>query len=224
MEHGPTGSCWTNVILPLQRRGLKVTCIPIPTNVAKRRRCRFESRSRANKRPARPGRPRLRRRCDCRGAWGPSEVPGVHRRARANEGETVARSAYYRDEPDPKAPKLAPDAHGSIWMPEGEFRDAVAKSSADQTSIMQAVQRPIAVQCIQEPAPAPIWKVKPSWFLLAEEDRMINPKTQRFMADRMKATVRSERVDHSPMYTAADLVVELILEAASETMSIGASV
>jgi hypothetical protein len=32
----------------------------------------------------------------------------------------------------------------------------------------------------------------PSWFLLAEEDRMINPKTQRFMADRMKATVRSD--------------------------------
>jgi len=89
---------------------------------------------------------------------------------------------------------------------------------------MEAVQRRIAVRGMQEPAPAPIWKVKPSWFLLAEEDRMINPKTQRFMADRMKATVRSERVDHSPMYTAADLVVELILEAASETMSIGASV
>jgi pimeloyl-ACP methyl ester carboxylesterase len=88
---------------------------------------------------------------------------------------------------------------------------------------MQAVQRPIAIQCIQQPAPAPMWKTKPSWFLLAEEDRMINPKTQRFMADRMRASVRSERVDHSPMYTAADLVIGLILEAAGETLSIGVS-
>ena len=113
---------------------------------------------------------------------------------------------FYRDEPHPKAPKLTPDAHGFVWMPEGGFQEAVAhKASADQTSIMQAVQRPLAVQCIQEPALAPAWKEKPSWFLLAEEDRMINPRTQRFMADRMRATVRSERVDQSPMYTAADL-------------------
>ncbi len=52
---------------------------------------------------------------------------------------------------------------------------------------------------------------------------MINPKTQRFMADRMRATVRSKPVDHSPMYTAADLVIDLILEAEGETLSIGAS-
>jgi pimeloyl-ACP methyl ester carboxylesterase len=141
-----------------------------------------------------------------------------------DKGETVAK-VFYRDEPHPNAPRLLPDAHGFIWMPEGGFREAVAhKASTDQTSIMQVVQRPIAIQCIQQPAPAPMWKTKPSWFLLAEEDRMINPKTQRFMADRMRATVRSERVDHSPMYTAADLVIGLILEAAGETLSMGVSV
>jgi hypothetical protein len=61
----------------------------------------------------------------------------------------------------------------------------LTKPSADQTSIMQSFQRPLAVQCIQEPAPASAWKEKPSWFLVAEEDRIINPKTQRFMADHM---------------------------------------
>ena len=65
----------------------------------------------------------------------------------------------------------------------------------------------------------PGWKTKPSWFLLAEEDRMINPKTQQFMARRMSAKVRSSRVDHSPMYTATDLVVDVILEAARESLS-----
>jgi hypothetical protein len=47
---------------------------------------------------------------------------------------------------------------------------------------------------------------------------MINPKTQQFMAGRMGATVRSGPVDHSPMYTATDLVVAVILEAARESL------
>jgi pimeloyl-ACP methyl ester carboxylesterase len=78
----------------------------------------------------------------------------------------------------------------------------------------RTVQRPIAVKSIQETAAAPSWKTKPVWYLLAEEDRMINPKTQRFMAERMKATVRSFAVDHTPLLTAPKKVVEVILEAA----------
>jgi len=217
------GSCWINVILPLQRHGLKVTCAPIPLtslsdDVAALNRT-LERTSGLLVLAAH--------------AYGGAVIAGARQdRVKSlvyiaalapDQGETVAK-VFYRDEPHPKAPKLTPDAHGFVWMPEGGFQEAVAhKASADQTSIMQAGQRPLAVQCIQEPAPAPTWKEKPSWFLLAEEDRMINPKTQRFMADRMRATVRSERVDHSPMYTAADLVIDLILEAAGETLSIGAS-
>ena len=67
----------------------------------------------------------------------------------------------------------------------------------------------------------PGWKSKPSRYLLAEEDRMINPKAQEFMASRMGAKIRSSRVDHSPMYTATDLVVEVILEAARSTVGNG---
>jgi pimeloyl-ACP methyl ester carboxylesterase len=131
-----------------------------------------------------------------------------------DEGETVAK-VFYRDPKPPESPKLAPDAHGFIWIPDGGFQQAVAhKASADQTSIAQAVQRPINVKCIQEPAPAPLWKTKPSWFLIAEEDRMINPVTQHFMADRMHAKVHAHKVDHSPMYSEPRLVVDIILEAA----------
>jgi pimeloyl-ACP methyl ester carboxylesterase len=136
-----------------------------------------------------------------------------------DEGETVAKVFYLHPKP-PESPKLAPDAHGFIWIPDGGFRQAVAhKASVEQTSIATAVQRPIAVQCIHEPAPTPSWKTKPSWFLIAEEDRMINPKTQHFMADRMRAKVHSYPVDHSPMYTKPDLVISIILEAAREALS-----
>jgi pimeloyl-ACP methyl ester carboxylesterase len=135
-----------------------------------------------------------------------------------DEGETVAQ-VFYRDEAHAEAPKLAPDKYGFIWMPDDGFRCAVAhNASADQTEILTAVQRPISVQCIQEPAPPPGWKAKPSWFLLAEEDRMINPKTQQFMASRMGAKIRSIRSDHSPMYTATEQVVGVVLEAARESL------
>ena len=85
--------------------------------------------------------------------------------------------------------------------------------------MLAAVQRPIAVACIQEKSPTPQWKKKPSWFLVAEEDRMINPKTQRFMADRMGAKIRSYLVDHSPMISEPQVVINVILEAARETLS-----
>jgi hypothetical protein len=135
------------------------------------------------------------------------------------EGETVAE-VFYRAQPHPAAPKLQPDAHGLIWMPEGGFAQAVVhKASPDQTTILEAVQRPIAMKCIQEKAPVPAWKTKRSWFLLAEEDRMIAPDTQRFMAERMGANIHAHSVDHSPMYTAPGLVVDVIVEAAQETLT-----
>ena len=45
---------------------------------------------------------------------------------------------------------------------------------------------------------------------------MISPETQRYMANRMGAQIRSYQVDHSPMLTAPDLVVDVILEASRE--------
>jgi hypothetical protein len=48
---------------------------------------------------------------------------------------------------------------------------------------------------------------------------MISPKTQQFMAERMAAQVRVHPVDHTPLLTAPELVVDIILEAARETLT-----
>jgi hypothetical protein len=77
---------------------------------------------------------------------------------------------------------------------------------------------PLTVGCIQEVAPKPAWKSKPSWFLIAEDDRMINLRTQHFMAERMGAKVRAHRVDHTPLLTAPEVVVDIVCEAARETL------
>jgi pimeloyl-ACP methyl ester carboxylesterase len=131
------------------------------------------------------------------------------------EGETVAE-VFYREKAHPLAPQLGPDASGFIWMPDEAFGRAFAPhASPEQIALLNATQRPIAVACIQEKSPKPAWTEKPSWYLIAEEDRMIPAATQRYLAHRMKAHVRSEKIDHTPLVTAPEMVVEVILQAAS---------
>jgi pimeloyl-ACP methyl ester carboxylesterase len=211
------GYCWSNVILPLKSKGFAVMCAPIPLTS-------FEDDASALQRVIeRTSGPVIL----VGHAYAGSVIAAVHDdRVKSlvyiaalapDEGETVA-DVFYRVPPHPKAPQLSPDARGVIWMPEDGFRQAVAHhASSDQWMIMAAVQRPISVNCIQRKVPTPAWKTKPSWFLLAEEDRMILPATQRFMAERMEANIRSHKVDHTPMHTTPEPVVDIILEAAQST-------
>jgi pimeloyl-ACP methyl ester carboxylesterase len=213
------GSCWHNIILPLRQEGLSVMCAQIPlTSLA-------DDIAALKRLIERTGGPVLL----AGHAYAGAVIAGanddrvkslVYVAALAPaEGETVAE-VFYRARPHPEAPRLEPDAYGLIWMPEGGFAHAVAhKASPDQIAILEAVQRPIAVACIQEKAAVPAWKTRPSWFLLAEEDRMIAPETQRYMAERMGAKIRAHEVDHSPMHTAPDVVIAVILEAARETLT-----
>ena len=130
-----------------------------------------------------------------------------------DEGETVA-DVFYRAEPHQRAPKLAPDGNGLIYLPEEAFAEAFAQNaSPEDLAVLAAVQRPISPACIAVPVPRPLWKTCPSWFLVAEQDRMIAPETQRFMAGRMQARIRSHPVDHSPIVTAPGPVVDMIREA-----------
>ena len=130
-----------------------------------------------------------------------------------DEGENVA-DVFYRLEPHPQAPKLAPDNNGLIWLPDEAFATAFAQhaSAADQ-ALLAAVQRPISLNCITASAGRPLWKDVPSWFLLAEDDRMIIPETQRYMAERMKAKTKARAVDHAPSISAPEMVVDIIHDA-----------
>jgi pimeloyl-ACP methyl ester carboxylesterase len=212
------GSCWSNVILPLQQRGLRVICAPIPMTTLSDDAAAL---SRVLERTSGPvvlvGH-----------AYSGAVIAAVREdRVKSlvyvaalapDEGEPVAK-VFYRDEPHPDQPKMVPDSHNFVWMPEDAFGRALAhKASADQASIAATLQRPIALPCVQEPVPTPLWKSKPTWYLVAEEDRMINPKTQRFMAERMGAKIHSHRVDHTPMYSEPNVVVDVIVEAARLTL------
>jgi pimeloyl-ACP methyl ester carboxylesterase len=130
-----------------------------------------------------------------------------------DEGETVA-DVFTRGKPHPQAPKLVPDAHGLIYLPEAAFAAAFAQNaSKDELAVLAAAQRPISPACITVNVDRPQWKDRPAWFLAAEQDRMIIHDNQRFMAERMKARARSHPVDHAPLVTAPSIVIDIIREA-----------
>ena len=209
------GSSWVHVIKPLQSRGLKALAAPIPLTSLSDDIAALERALERTQGPV-----NLVAHAYAGAVIGAS----INERIRwlvfiaaltPDEGETVGE-VFYREKPHREAPQLAPDRHGFIWMPDERFGAAFCQhASPEQAALLAATQRPIALACIQEKAPRPAWKTKPSWYLVAQEDRMINPATQLFLARRMGAKTQSEKVDHAPLVTAPGLVVEMILEAVS---------
>ena len=208
------GSSWAKVITPLASQGFKVVAAPLPLTS-------FEddvaALDRALERVAGPvvlaGHAYAGA---VIGATSSDKVKAlVYVAALAPaEGETVA-DVFYRAAPHPEAPKLAPDGHGLIYLPDAAFAAAFAQNaSADELAVLRAVQRPISPACITVPMARPLWKDRPAWFLVAEQDRIIVPETQHFMAKRMGASVRAQPVDHTPMVTAPGIVVDMVIDAA----------
>jgi pimeloyl-ACP methyl ester carboxylesterase len=211
------GSSWSKVIEPLQQHGYCVLSAPIPLTSLRDDRAALDRTIERTRGPV----------VLAAHAYAGAVIAATtHERVRGlvfiaaltpDEGETVA-DVFYKERPHAMAPQLAPSADGYIWMPEEGFQNAFAQNvSAQQARLLCAVQRPIAVPCIQEKSPKPGWKSTPSWFLIAEEDRMISPATQKFEAERMRATVQSAKVDHTPIITAPWWVVDLIVKAVAAT-------
>jgi len=211
------GSSWARVIRPLQSRGLKTIAAPIPlTSLSDD----VAALDRALERTDGPV-------VLVAHAYAGAVIgASANERVRSlvfisalspDEGETVAE-VFYRDKASPEAPKLVPDSHGFLWMPDDRFSAAWCQHARpEEAALLATTQRPIAVAAIQEKAPKPAWKAKPSWYLVAEEDRMINPATQLFLAHRMGAHIRSEKVDHASLITAPDLVVGMVLRAVTSS-------
>jgi len=211
------GSSWSKVIIALQTRGLHVIAAPIPLTSLRDDIAALDGALARTHGPV----------VLAAHAYSGAVISGtLEERVKAlcfitaltpDEGETVAQ-VFTREPPHPQAPQLVPDSRGFIWLPEESFGVAFAQNAgAEQAALFAASQRPISVQCIQERAAHAAWRSKRSWYLIAEEDRMIQPRTQRFLAERMGARIRAEKVDHAPIATAPEAVVQLILEAVAST-------
>ena len=104
-----------------------------------------------------------------------------------------------------------------VVLVQGAWANGSSNASVEELALLAAVQGPNSLACITAAVNRPLWKDRPSWLLVAEQDRMIVHENQRFRAERMNAQIRSHQVDHVPIVTAPSVVVELLHEAVAST-------
>lgn len=110
---------------------------------------------------------------------------------------------------------LRADEAGYLWFPQGELPGWFAQDLArPQAAVLAAAQNPIRASAFDDKVSVAAWQSKPSWYLLASDDRMIAPELQRRMASRIKAQVTTVATSHVPFLTKPAETTALILKAA----------
>ena len=113
------------------------------------------------------------------------------------------------------------DGTTDLYVAADSFHDIFCQDvPASQAARMCATQRPATQEALVEPSgDRPLWKHVPSWFMIGEDDRIIPPELQRYMAERARAHARRTVVvpgaSHAIAVSRPDAVVHPILEAAA---------
>lgn len=128
-------------------------------------------------------------------------------------GQSVA--SMTKDQPKaPGTDAIVADSHGWLSLPpQGIARDFAQDVPAAQARVMAATQGPIKATAFGEAVSSAAWKTKPSWFVVAENDRMILPALQRTMAAQIGAKVTALPSSHVPQQSRPADVARVILDA-----------
>jgi pimeloyl-ACP methyl ester carboxylesterase len=131
-------------------------------------------------------------------------------------GEAIG--AFGERYPAPLAQALRPDAAGFLYVDRGRFRDIFASDVPEtQARVMAAAQKPVIGSVFRASVPQAAWKTIPSWYLVAQDDRAINPALERFYARRMGATTTEVKSSHAVFVSHPDAVARVIEQAATAT-------
>jgi pimeloyl-ACP methyl ester carboxylesterase len=125
-------------------------------------------------------------------------------------------------EPPPGAPvpPILPPQDGYLFLDKAKFHDSFAGDvEAERAAFMADSQVPWGVDALVGAVGEPAWKSKPSWYLVASDDKMIPPAAQRFMAERAGSTVVEVAGSHAVYVSRPRAVAELIEQAASGVRS-----
>ncbi|WP_020652741.1 alpha/beta fold hydrolase [Massilia niastensis] len=114
----------------------------------------------------------------------------------------------------PGAAKLAPGKDGFISLPDDVMREDFAQDvPAAQAAVMAATQGPIRASAFGEKVGGAAWKTRPSWYIAAARDRMIDPGLQRALAKKIGARTVELDASHVPQQSRPADVAKVILEA-----------
>jgi pimeloyl-ACP methyl ester carboxylesterase len=130
-----------------------------------------------------------------------------------DEGESCASI----EQALPQASKaFKPDSNGNWWIEQGHFAaDFAADIPPAESHYMAISQVPISTDSFTHKVTSPAWKTKPSWYMVASEDRSINPEQERMMAKRAHAKTVAVNSSHVAYVSHPKETAKLIEEAAS---------
>jgi pimeloyl-ACP methyl ester carboxylesterase len=138
-----------------------------------------------------------------------------------DRGESVA-SLIKDPPPGAPVPPILPPQNGYLFLDKAKFHAAFAADvDADRAAFLADAQVPWGVEALGGTVSAPAWKTKPSWYLVASEDRMIPPAAQRFMAQRAGSTVVEARGSHA-IYESQPSAVAALIAAAAKGVNVAA--
>jgi pimeloyl-ACP methyl ester carboxylesterase len=137
-----------------------------------------------------------------------------------DEGESL-KSLWARRAPPEGAANIHQDKYGFLWIAPEKFRETFCDDLDETESLIWALtQKPTAARCFEEKSGAPAWKVRPSWYQISTNDRLIPPETEKWMAERMNARrTITLQTSHASVATHPDEIVDLIEEASRAVMT-----
>jgi pimeloyl-ACP methyl ester carboxylesterase len=133
----------------------------------------------------------------------------------ADKGESVA-SLIKDPPPGAPVPPILPPQDGYLFLDRTRFADSFAADvDTEKAAFMADSQVPWGLAALEGAVTEASWRKKPSWYLVATDDRMIPPPAQQFMAKRAGATVVESKGSHAIYVSKPDVVASIIKRAAS---------
>ncbi len=133
-----------------------------------------------------------------------------------DKGESVA-TLIKDPPPGAPVPPILPPHDGFLFLDKAKFPASFAADvDRDTAAFMADSQVPWGVEALTGTISQPAWKTKPSWYLVATDDKMIPPPAQRFMSKRAGSTVVEVAGSHAIYVSQPNAVAALIEKAAGE--------
>ena len=126
--------------------------------------------------------------------------------------------------PGAPVPPILPPQDGYLFLDKAKFPASFAADvAAERAAFMADSQVPWGVAALSGSISEPAWKAKPSWYLVATDDRMIPPAAQRAMSKRAGSTVVEAKGSHAIYVSQPQAVASLIKKAAQGTKRVAAN-
>lgn len=120
----------------------------------------------------------------------------------------------------PGSSQIAADKNGYLYLTaQGMANDFAQDLPPAQTAVMSATQGPIRAAAFEERTSVAAWQQKPSWYIVASDDRMIVPQMQRDFAKKIGAQTTELAASHVPQQSRPEEVAKVILQAVQKSQA-----